>query len=427
MIRSWSDSTSQSAVLITWTTPRDFELLHRSEGFWYELEQRLASEPESAWHNVYKGVERTFVCKNMQRGTKYLFRCCVCVARHRYSHWSPEVLIIPGSGYPEGKQNLVAPEISKALEQEVARNFTSGAVSAAGSSSPAVVTTVIMPISPNHSPPSSSSSPSQAIPISEDSTSPATASLSPSPTCQNNSPGGISSSITTFAADPVQAASTIVTASTSSTAAAQQSQQTGSPPKPLTIEVETIRGRKQKTLPASWGTFIPGPFYDLSDSNKVATASQPNAIVVGHILPKTCNMFISVQMLHGAGIFFGLAPSGINQSVVQQHLYQGWFLETSTLSVGSRPPYKWKAKPAYPRGDASKQSRVYFPHEGDIVTLNFNSKTNCLRFSTMPGTYLSGKYTGLLTPSSKQSLVPVVVLVNTGDSVLLHSAVQCSL
>jgi len=175
-----------------------------------------------------------------------------------------------------------------------------------------------------------------------------------------------------------------------------------------------------------WNTFVPGPFYELSQSEKVSTALQSNAIVIGHVFPKTCNIFISVQILRGSGIFIGVAPSDINQSVVQQHLYQGWFLETATLSIGSRPPYKWKSKPAYPRGDAGKQNRVYFPHEGDIITMNFNSKTNCLRFSTTPGSYLSGKYSALLSSSVRMSLVPAIVLANAGDSVLLHSAIQCS-
>jgi len=440
MIRSWSDSTSQAAVLITWTTPRDFELLHRSEGFWYELEQRLASEPESAWHNVYKGVERTFVCKNMRRGTKYLFRCCVCVARHRYSNWSPEVLIVPGSGQADGKQNLIAPEISKALEQEVARSFTSGAVNAAGSSGPAVVTTVIVPI--NHS----SSTP--ALPMGGDSrsTSPATASLSPSPTMQPANPSG-TTSITTIATDPVQAASTIVSASSSAAAvaAAVAAAQSGSPgngsppssssssprssssssPRITDVEV-TPRGRKPRGLPLNWNTFIPGPFYDLSESNKVATARQPGAIVLGHVFPKNCNVLVSIQILRGSGVFFGVAPSGINQSAIQQHLYQGWFLDTSTLSIGSRPPYKWKAKPAYPRGDLSRQQCVHFPREGDIITLNYNSKTNTLRFSTVPGIYLTGKYSSLFSASGRLSLVPAVVLANTGDSVFLQSAIQSS-
>jgi len=412
MIRSWSDSTSQSAVLITWTTPRDFELLHRSEGFWYELEQRLASEPETAWRNVYKGVERTFVCKNMRRGTKYLFRCCVCVARHRYSHWSPEVLIVPGTGYPDGKQNLVAPEISKALEQEVARTFTSGAVNAAGSSSPAVVTTVIVPINSNHS----SSSP--ALPMSDSrSTSPATASLSPSPTMQSTNPGG-KAQVTNVSLDSSVPSAAAVSAAVSAVQMCDRGTSV--------TEAEPAKGKKQRNLPPNWNTFIPGPFYELGQSNRVATALQPNAIVVGHPFPKSCNVFISIQILSGSGVFFGVAPSGINQSVIQQHLYQGWFLETSTLSIGSRPPYKWKAKPAYLKNELSKPNRVYFPHEGDIITMNYNSKTNCLRFSTLPGTYLSGKYTSLISPSNRVPLVPVVVLANTGDTVLLQSAVQCS-
>jgi len=429
MIRSWSDSTSQSAVLITWTTPRDFELLHRSEGFWYELEQRLASEPDTAWRNVYKGVERTYVCKNMRRGTKYLFRCCVCVARHRYSLWSPEVLIVPGSGYPNGKQNFVAPEISKALEQEVARSFTSGAVSAAGSSTPAVVTTVIVPIGTTHPSSSSSSSSSSStsssassspvIPVADlQSSSSSASSLSFSPSlCSGEKP-----TITTITTDSIQAASAIVSASSSSASASSLV----SPSTVLIPEADHRRERKQKGLPLNWNSFVSGPFYELSQSNRVVTALEPNAIVLGHVFPKNRSVFVSVQILRGTGIFLGVAPAGMNQSVVQQHLYQGWFLETSSLSIGSRPPYKWKAKPAYPRGDLTKQNHVYFPHEGDIITMNFNSKTNTLRFSTMPGTYLSGKYTGLLTSSSKPCLVPAIVLLNPGDSVLFHSAVQCS-
>jgi len=402
MIRSWSDSASQAAVLITWTTPRDFELLHRSEGFWYELEQRLASDPEATWHNVYKGVERTFVCKNMQRGSKYLFRCCVCVARYRYSHWSPEVLITPGTGLPGGKQNMVTPEISKALEQEVARNFTSGAVNAAGSSGPAVVTTVIVPISNNQL--SSSSSDSRSV-------SPATDSVSPSPS--SGSPQ--TTAITTIAVDPAQAASTLASMSSSAAScaavvAAASSQGSG------------FGNSVGKSF--SITAFAPGPYYELSQSNKVATAIQPGAIVLGHALPKDGNILMSFRILRGSGIYVGVAPSNINQAGVRQYLYNGWFLDSATLSIGSRPPYKWKAKPAYPRGDLSNQQCIYFPREGDLVTLSFNSKTNCLRFSTVPGTYLPGKYGSVLAPGCHVNLVPAVVLVNVGDSVLLHSAVQ---
>jgi len=439
MIRSWSDSASQSAVLITWTTPRDFELLHRSEGFWYELEQRLASEPESSWHNVYKGVERTFVCKNMRRGTKYLFRCCVCVARHRYSHWSPEVLIVPGTGLPDGKQNLITPEISKALEQEVARNFTSGAVSAAGSSGgPAVVTTVIVPISSNNNHiAQSSSSPSLS---SNDSgvASPDTASLSPSPPMLTSSPK--TTTITTITTDPVQAASTIasVSSSAAAVAAAVAAAQGGSscsnvvsplvssPPQVITIESEPLKGKKQRPLPLTWNSFIPGPNYELSQLNKVATALHPGAIVLGHVFPKNTTVVVSVRILRGSGIFIGVAPSNINQTASRQYLYNGWFLDSSTLSIGSHPPYRWKAKPAYPKGDLSKQS-IYFPHEGDTITISFNSKTNCLRFSTMTGTYLPGKYTSILSPGCRFSLVPAVVLLNAGDSVLLQSSFQGSI
>jgi len=427
MIRSWSDSTSQAAVLITWTTPRDFELLHRSEGFWYELEQKLASEPESAWHNVYKGVERTFVCKNMQRGTKYLFRCCVCVARHRYSHWSPEVLIVPGTGLPDGKQNTIAPEISKALEQEVARNFTSGAVNAAGSSGPAVVTTVIVPINNgNHlsSQPSSYRSDSPATVSSS-------SSLSPSPTMQS-SPG--TATITTVTSDPLQAASTIVSMSSSAAAvaaavaAAQGGGVSGSDSPPSSSSVMDsdllLKGvKKQRTLSLSWSSFMSGPYYELSQSNKAATALQPGAIVLGHVFPKSCNMQVTIRILRGSGVYIGVAPSNINQTASRQYLYNGWFLDTTTLSIGSHPPYKWKAKPAYHRGDLAKQC-IYFPHEGDTITFSFNTKTNSLRFSTVPGSYLPGKYSSIITPGSRMSLVPAVVLLSAGDSVLLQSAVQ---
>jgi len=440
MIRSWSDSTSQAAVLITWTTPRDFELLHRSEGFWYELEQRLASEPESAWHNVYKGVERTFVCKEMHRGTKYLFRCCVCVARHRYSHWSPEVLIVPGTGLPDGKQNMVTPEISKALEQEVARNFTTGAVSAAGSSGPAVVTTVIVPINNNHNNLSSSSS-TPVLPVGEPrSTSPATASLSPSPSPKTTA-------ITTITSDPAQAASTIVSMSSSAAAvaavvAAAQggaageeeagNSVVGSPPsssltQTMSMDVKQLRGKKQRNLPPAWTVFTPGPYYELSQSNKVATALQPGAIVLGQVFPKNCSITLSVRILRGSGIFIGIAPANINQSGIRQHLFNGWFLDTTTLSIGSHPPYRWKPKPAYPKGDPSKQHCVYIPHEGDLVTLNFNPKANCLRFSTIPGSYLPGKYSSFLSPNCRLTLVPAIVLNNPGDSVLFYSAVQGSI
>jgi len=446
MIRSWSDSTSQAAVLITWTTPRDFELLHRSEGFWYELEQRLAEEPDTAWRNVYKGVERTFVCKNMHKGKRYLFRCCVCVARHRYSNWSPEVLIVPGTGLPDGKHSLITPEISKALEQEVARNFTSGAVSAAGASGPAVVTTVIVPINNNHmSPPSSpcstpsssSSSPlSPTLPAGDSpSGSPGTASsTSPSPPVQSSSSG--TTAITTITTDPAEAASTIVSMSSSAAAvaAAMAAHGGGIPgaknpavgsfvPSSFLSEDDHARGgRTQRSAPLA--SFAPGPYYELSQSNKVATALQPGAIVLGQAFSKNSTTLFSVRILRGSGIFIGVVPSNINQVGIRQHLYNGWFLDTATLSIGSHPPYKWKPKPAYPKGDPTKQQCIYFPHEGDIVSFNFNSKTNCLRFSTMPGAYLPGKYTCVSTPGCRIPLVPAVVLINAGDSVLLHSAVQ---
>jgi len=197
---------------------------------------------------------------------------------------------------------------------------------------------------------------------------------------------------------------------------------------PLITDVEiTSKGRKQRGLPLNWNTFIPGPFYELSQSNKVVTALQPGAIVLGHVFPKNCNVLISIQILRGSGVFFGVAPSTINQSGPQQHLYQGWFLDSATLSIGSHPPYKWKAKPAYPRGDVSRQQCVHFPREGDVITMNYNGKTNTLRFSTVPGVYLQGKYSSLFSSTGRVTLVPAVVLANKGDSVFLHSAVPCSI
>jgi len=189
----------------------------------------------------------------------------------------------------------------------------------------------------------------------------------------------------------------------------------------------TRGGKKPRPLPLSWGSFAPGPFYELSQSNKVATALQPGALVFGHAFPKNSTVLVSVRILRGTGIFIGVIPSNVNQAAINQHLYSGWFLDTSTLSIGSHPPYKWKAKSAYPRGDPSKQQTIYFPHEGDIITMNFNSKTNCLRFSTVPGAYLPGKYTSVVSPGGRISLVPAVVLTNVGDSVLLHSVVQGSM
>ena len=364
MIRSWSDSVSQSAVLIAWTTPRDLEFAHRAEGFWYELEQRMAGEPDAAWHNVYKGVERTYVGKNMKSGTTYLFRCRVCVARHRFSLWSPEVAITPGTGLPDGKQNMVAPEISKALEQEVARSFVSGAASGIGGSAPAVVTTVVAPV--------------------------ASSSFQPAHLEQQ-----------------------------------QQPQPQFAPSSPR-VQGQPLAGSKKPfVLPDSWCSFVPGPSCDISKANKVATALKPGAVAAGHILPKNSTTTVTLQLLRGTSMLVGVAPVFPSQSHPGLVLHSGWYVPIeappSVLPSGERPDH---GPACHMNTRTNQQQQRALLREGETFSLTYNTRTNTLRVLTPHGTYFPGDVPGVAAPLSRTALVPVVVFSTPGDAVCLLSATQ---
>ena len=393
MIRSWSDSVSQSAVLITWTTPRDFEFTHRAEGFWYELEQRMAGEPDTAWHNVYKGVERTYVGKGMEGGTTYLFRCRVCVARHRYSLWSPEVAITPGTGHPDGRQNMVAPEISKALEQEVARSFASGAASGTGgtatvavppgSSPPQQVQTEQQPqFSVHHAPSSPRMSTQVSAGVQPNAKPPAAPSLAP---------GGPD----------------------------------GAAP----------RGRKLRVFPDSWCSFVPDPSCELSRGNKAATALRPGAVAAGHFLPKNTITTVTFQLLRGTSMLVGVAPVFPGQSHPGQVLHSGWY-----VAIGSSPP---NIIPTGERADSTaachtnyhpdarkqqqqQQQQQQHPllREGDTVSLVCDTRTSTLRVLTPHGIAMPCDIPGVAPPLPRASLVPVVVFSTPGDTVCLFSSTQ---
>ena len=87
-------------MVVAWTTPRDFEQLHRPEGFWYELEVCAGPGPgpgPGPWRRAYRGVERAFVLERLRAGTACAVRCRVCVAGTRHSLWSPVVAFVAGT------------------------------------------------------------------------------------------------------------------------------------------------------------------------------------------------------------------------------------------------------------------------------------------------------------------------------------------
>lgn len=398
MIRSWSDSVSQSAVLITWTTPRDFEFTHRAEGFWYELEQRTAAEPDTAWHNVYKGVERTYVGKGMESGTKYLFRCRVCVARHRYSLWSPEVAITPGTGLPDGRQNMVAPEISKALEQEVARSFASGAVGGTGGAAPAAATAAA--VQPG------SSSPKQTMQTEQP---------------QQQQQPHFSVHAPSSPRAPTQ---TLAGVQTSTKPPAALPLSPGGPDGPAP------RGRKPRILPDSWCTFVPDPSCELSKANRAATALRPGAVAAGHFLPKNSTTTVLLQVLRGTSMLVGVAPVFPGQSHPGQVLHSGLYVAIGAsppniIPTGERPDSTAACPDARSKPPPHQQHHPPL-REGDTVTLVYNTRAGTLRVLTPHGASTAGDIPGIAAPLPRASLVPVVVLSTPGDAVCLLSGTQVS-
>ena len=396
MIRSWSDSVSQSAVLITWTTPRDFEFTHRAEGFWYELEQRMAAEPDTAWHNVYKGVERTYVGKGMESGTTYLFRCRVCVARHRFSLWSPEVAITPGTGDPDGRQNMVAPEISKALEQEVARSFASGAASGTGS---AAQTQAVTPVG-SSTPKQAQTEQQQQQPQQQQQQPPFSVHHTPSsPRVPTQGPVGIQ---------------------TSPKPPAPQSLPPGSP------DVAAPRGRRLRVLPDLWCSFVPDASCELSQGNKAATALRAGAVAAGHPLPKNSTTTVIFQLLRGTGLLVGVAPVFPGQSHPGQVLHSGWFVAIGTspphiVPTGERPD---STQPNYHPDARSKPPPLL--REGETVSLVYNTRASTVRVVTPHGACTPGDIPGITAPLPRTTLVPVVVFATPGDTVCLLTATQAS-